>query len=221
MQPFELQSSNLDLLEIHHQLVSDQHPSARTDLAQHGLYVPPEFLSRTFCQAYCLDYQPDPNSKLVTAAKSAISSIPGLCYVTSLNTDLSQTIDIVSKLGLFPHNDSTKNFYMQGKLTNYGSHFHMERNHAPISGDGRVGWKFSLFSFIRGTIIGTVCYFTGAIVGSQPEFRAAYEAQVDVAKTLDVSPTNYLQSLALDELISVVIQHHNLTRFIFLQCTYS
>lgn len=201
MQPYELHSSNLDFLEVHHQLVSDQHQLAHFDALHRELFSPPNYLSRSFCQAFCLDFKPDPNPKIVTIAKSALSAIPGLCYVASLNTDLPQTIDVVKRLGFFPHTEVTKNFLMHGKLTDYGSHLHMERNHAPVSGIGYIGWKFSLYSFIRGTIIGTVCYVTGALVGSQPEFRAAYDAQIKNATILDEAAPNVLQSRALDDLV--------------------
>lgn len=203
MHPYELHSSNLDLLEVRHQLVSDQRHFARPETLHHELFSPPDFLSRSFCQAFCLDFKSDPNPKLVAVTKSAIAAVPGLCYVVSLNTNLPRTFDVVKKLGLFPHTDSTKNFLMHGKLTDYGSHLHMERNHTSVSGVGYVGWKFSLYSFIRGTIIGTVCHFTGALVGSQPEFRAAYDAQVNSATVLDSAPTNILQSRALDDLVKL------------------
>lgn len=87
MHPYELHSSNLDLLEVRHQLVSDQHPLARAGSIHHELFSPPDFLSRSFCQAFCLDFKSDPNPKLVAVTKSAISTIPGLCYVADLNTN--------------------------------------------------------------------------------------------------------------------------------------
>lgn len=201
MQTYELHSSNLDFLEVHQQLVLDQHHLARFDLLHRELFSPPDYLSQSFCQAFCLDFKSDPNPKFVAIAKSALSAIPGLCYVASLNTDLVQTIDVVKKLGFFPHTDDTKNFLMHGRLTDYGTHLHMERNHAPVSGVGYVGWRFSLFSFIRGTIIGTICYVTGTIVGSQPEFRAAVDAQINNA--IDVQINN---AMATDEAVSTVLE---------------
>lgn len=208
MQNYELYSSNLDFLEAHQPLILDQHPLARLDSLHHGLYSPPNFLSQSFCQAYCLDFKSDPNPKYVTMAKSALSAIPGLCYIASLNTDLVQTIDVVRKLGFFPHTNETKNYLMHGKLTDYGTHLHMDRSHAPVSGIGYVGWRFSLFSFIRGTIIGTVCYVTGTIVGSLPEYRTAIDAQIDNAIEVQIdnamnpneAVSAVLESCALDEL---------------------
>lgn len=203
MHPYELHSSNLDLLEVRHQLVSDQHPLARAGSIHHELFSPPDFLSRSFCQAFCLDFKSDPNPKLVAVTKSAISTIPGLCYVADLNTNLPQTFDVVKKLGLFPHTNTAKNYLMHGKLTDYGSHLHVERSHAPMSGAGYIGWKFSVYSFIRSTILGTVCYFTGAFIGSQPEFRAASDTPVDSATVFGNASASALQSRAMDDLVKL------------------
>lgn len=203
MHPYELHSSNLDLLEVRHQLVSDQHPLARAGSIHHELFSPPDFLSRSFCQAFCLDFKSDPNPKLVAVTKSAISTIPGLCYVADLNTNLPQTFDVVKKLGIFPHTNTAKNYLMHGKLTDYGSHLHVERSHAPMSGAGYIGWKFSVYSFIRSTILGTVCYFTGAFIGSQPEFRAASDTPADSATVFGNASASALQSRAMDDLVKL------------------
>lgn len=201
MHTYELYSSNLELLEVRQQLVSDQHPFARFGTNHHELYSPPDFLSRSFCQAFCLDFKPDPNPKFVTLTKAVIANVPGLCYVASLNTNIPQTIDVVKKLGLFPHTDSAKNFKLHGKITDYGSHLHMERHHAPLAGVGYVGWKFSLYSFLRSTILGTVCYFTGAFVASQPEFRAAVDAHVNPPTVTSNFTPVPLQTHAMEDLV--------------------
>lgn len=137
-----------------------------------SVYKPAPHLSATFCQAFCLDL-PRNTSSFTTSAKGLIASVPALCYVAGLRTNLPQTLAVMSKLRFFPRVDELQQYSVRGRLVDVGSHYHLEPANTPLSlsTNRRVGWATNLYVLVRHTLLNIASFYAGIVAG--PALRDA------------------------------------------------